>query len=38
MSKDIFNGNATLGLNVSYVFNSRKRKTLTTTNTFISKS
>ncbi|TDU43245.1 outer membrane receptor protein involved in Fe transport [Gelidibacter sediminis] len=38
LSKDIFNDNATLGLNVSDVFNSRKRKTLTTTNTFISES
>ncbi|WP_139855248.1 outer membrane beta-barrel family protein [Aequorivita sinensis] len=38
LSKDVFNDNATIGFNVSDLFNSRKSNTLTTTNTFISES
>lgn len=37
-SKDIFNDNATLGFTISDVFNSRKRNSITSTNTFISES
>ncbi len=37
-SKDIINDNATIGFNVSDLFNSRKRQTLTTTESFISDS
>ena len=36
-SKDIFNENATLALNVSDLFNSRKRESTTYTETTISK-
>lgn len=35
-SKDIINDNATIGFNVSDLFNSRKRRSFTETNTFIS--
>lgn len=38
MSKDIIDDNATLALNVSDLFNSRKRNSLTTTNSFTSES
>ncbi len=38
LSKDIFNENATIGFNISDLFNTRKRNSLTTTNTFISES
>ncbi|MDX1364092.1 MAG: outer membrane beta-barrel family protein, partial [Arenibacter latericius] len=38
LSKDIFNDNATIGFSISDVFNTRKRNSLTTTNTFISES
>lgn len=38
LSKDIFNDNATIGFNVRDLFNSRKRSSLTTTDTFISES
>lgn len=37
-SKDIFNDNATIGFNISDLFNSRKRNSLTNTDTFISES
>jgi outer membrane receptor protein involved in Fe transport len=37
-SKDIINDNATIGFNVSDLFNSRKRQSLTTTSSFISDS
>ncbi|OAB78938.1 outer membrane beta-barrel family protein [Cochleicola gelatinilyticus] len=37
-SKDIMNDNGTLGLNVSDLLNSRKRRTFTETNTFTSDS
>jgi hypothetical protein len=37
-SKDIFNENATLGFNVSDLFNSRKRRSFTSTDTFTSES
>ncbi|MEZ4857871.1 MAG: TonB-dependent receptor [Flavobacteriaceae bacterium] len=36
LSKDIINDNATIGFNVSDLFNSRKRRSLTTTDSFIS--
>lgn len=35
-SKDIINDNATIGFNVSDLFNSRKRRSLTTTPSFVS--
>ena len=38
LSKDVFNENATVGFNVNDLFNSRKRNSLTTTDTFISDS
>ncbi len=38
MSKDIIDDNATLSLNVSDLFNSRKRNSLTTTSSFTSES
>lgn len=38
LSKDILNDNATIGLNVRDLFNSRKRSSLTSTDTFISES
>ena len=38
LSKDLFNDNATLGLNVSDLFNSRKRISRTETSTFIQES
>ncbi|MCK0159420.1 TonB-dependent receptor domain-containing protein [Allomuricauda sp. F6463D] len=38
MSKDVFNDNATISLNVSDVFNSRKRQSFTETSTFTSDS
>jgi hypothetical protein len=38
LSKDIFKDKATLSLNVSDVFNSRKRQSLTETSTFSSDS
>lgn len=38
MSKDIINDNATLALNVSDLFNTRKRNSLTTASTFTSES
>ncbi len=38
MSKDIIDGNATLALNVSDLFNSRVRKSFTNTDTFTSES
>lgn len=38
MSKDLFNDNATLSLNVRDVFNSRKRQSFTETDTFTSDS
>lgn len=38
LSKDIIDDNATIGLNVSDLFNSRKRMSLTTTEDFISES
>ncbi|MEL6812573.1 MAG: outer membrane beta-barrel protein [Bacteroidota bacterium] len=37
-SKDLFNDNATLGFNVSDLFNSRKRRSFTETETFTSDS
>ncbi len=37
-SKDLFNDNATIGLNVSDLFNSRKRNSITETDTFIQES
>ena len=37
-SKDIINDNATIGLNVSDLLNSRKRNSLTVTDSFISES
>ena len=37
-SKDIIGDNATIGLNVSDLFNSRKRMSITTTDDFISES
>ncbi|MDT0555095.1 TonB-dependent receptor domain-containing protein [Patiriisocius hiemis] len=37
-SKDIMNDNGTIGFNVSDLFNSRKRRSFTTTDTFISNS
>lgn len=37
-SKDIIEDNATIGLNVSDLFNSRKRRSVTTTDDFISDS
>jgi hypothetical protein len=37
-SKDIINDNATIGFNVSDLLNSRKRQSLTTTDSFISDS
>jgi hypothetical protein len=37
-SKDLFNDNATLGFNVSDLFNSRKRRSFTETETFTSNS
>ncbi|EDM44810.1 TonB-dependent receptor domain protein [unidentified eubacterium SCB49] len=37
-SKDLFNENATVGLNVSDLFNSRKRNSTTVTDTFIQES
>lgn len=38
MSKDIINDNATLALNVSDLFNTRKRRSFTVTDTFTSES
>ncbi len=38
LSKDIIDDNATITFNVSDILNSRKRRSLTTTNTFISES
>jgi hypothetical protein len=38
MSKDIMNDNGTLALNVSDLLNSRKRNSLTTTESFTSES
>ncbi len=38
MSKDIINDNATLALNVSDLFNTRKRNSFTSTDTFTSES
>ena len=38
LSKDIINDNATLALNASDLFNTRKRNSLTTTDTFTSES
>jgi hypothetical protein len=37
-SKDVFNDNASIALNINDLLNSNKRKTETTTNTFISNS
>ena len=37
-SKDLFNDNATLGFNVSDLFNSRKRRSFTSTDSFTSES
>jgi hypothetical protein len=37
-SKDIMDDNGTIGFNVSDLFNSRKRRSFTTTDTFISNS
>lgn len=36
LSKDIINDNATIGFNVSDLFNTRKRRSLTTTDSFVS--
>lgn len=38
LSKDVINDNATLALNVSDLFNTRKRNSFTTTDTFTSES
>lgn len=38
ISKDILNDNATVGFNVNDLFNSRKRSSITNTDTFISES
>ena len=38
LSKDILNDNATVGFNVNDLFNSRKRSSITNTDTFISES
>lgn len=38
LSKDVFNTNGTIGLRISDLFNSRKRASLTSTDTFISES
>ena len=38
LSKDVFGDNGTIGFNVSDLFNSRKRQSLTTTDSFISES
>lgn len=38
LAKDVFNDNATIALNVSDLFNSRKRQSTTTTATFLQES